>query len=150
MIPHLHQDFKEFIELLNARGVKYLLVGGYAVAFHGVPRYTGDIDFVVEPSPENSIKLIEVLRDFGFDSLRLNPSDFQREDQVLQLGVEPVRIDVLTSIAGVKFDEAYREREEAEIRGLRVQIIGREHLLRNKRAAARPQDLADCAKIEKS
>src|SRR5687768_18598511 len=102
----LDQDLREFIELLNARNVRYLVVGAYALAFHGRPRYTGDIDFFVQPSPENAELVAQIIEEFGFASLGIVMADLTAADQVIQLGVEPNRIDLMTSISDVSFDEA--------------------------------------------
>jgi len=144
----LKSDFKEFIALLNAAGVKYVIVGAYAVAFHGMPRFTRDFDVFVESSVENGQKLIKVLQDFGFASLGLNPDDFNKPDQIVQLGVAPVRIDLITSIEGVPFEHAYRNPQYVEVEGLRIPFLELELLIQNKRAAGRPQDLADVARLE--
>jgi len=145
---HLKKDFREFVELLNAEGVKYLVTGAYAVAFHGIPRYTKDIDFFVEPSGENAAKLLSVLRQFGFGSLNISVDDFTQPDKVIQLGVDPVRIDLLTGIEGVTFGDAYPDRCQVEVDGVLLTFLSREHLIRNKRTAGRPQDLADAARLE--
>jgi predicted nucleotidyltransferase len=138
----LNRDFKEFAELLNAHGVEYLVVGGYALAAHGHPRYTGDIDFWIAPSSENISKLLLVLDEFGFASLGITAADFDA-DTVLQLGQPPRRIDLLTSIDGVFFDVCFAKREQVELAGVRLNIIGLDDLKTNKRSAGRLKDLAD-------
>lgn len=138
----LPNDFKEFIECLNANGVEYVIVGGYAQAFHGRPRFTGDLDILVRPSPENARRLEAALRSFGFGT-GLSAADFLVEDRVVQLGVAPRRIDLLTSLTGCTFDEVWAGRVPARLGGLPVSFIGREEYVRNKRAVGRPQDLAD-------
>ena len=138
----LNRDFKEFAELLNAKGVEYLVVGGYALAAHGHPRYTGDIDFWVRPNADNLTRLLEALKAFGFGSLGLGLSDFDT-DTVVQLGHPPRRIDLLTAIDGVNFDDCFARREQVELAGVRLNIIGREDFRANKRASGRLKDLAD-------
>jgi len=139
----LDQDLREFIELLNARDVRYLVVGAYALAFHGRPRYTGDIDFFVQPSPENAELVAQIIEEFGFASLGMVAADLTVADQVIQLGVEPNRIDLMTSISDVSFDEAWDTREYGEIDGLKLPFISKDLLRRNKTAVGRKQDLAD-------
>jgi hypothetical protein len=140
---NLEKDLREFIELLNALNVRYMGVGAYAVAYHGYPRFTGDIDLFVELSPENAERIVNVIQRFGFSELGLSIQDFLKEDQVVQLGVAPNRIDILTALSGVAFQEAWATREQSEIDGLTVPIISKEMLKRNKAASGRPQDLAD-------
>ena len=144
----LNSDWKEFLELLNARGVEYLVVGAHSVAFHGRPRYTGDLDVLVRPSKRNAKTLVELLRDFGFAGSKFTAVDFAENDQVIQLGRAPYRIDLLTSLTGVNNDDAFVGKIAAEIDGIRVFFLSKEHLIQNKRAVARPQDLADLAELE--
>ncbi len=139
----LDQDLREFIELLNAHNVRYLVVGAYALAFHGRPRYTGDIDFFVQPSAQNAELVAKIIEEFGFASLGIVAADLSIDDQVIQLGVEPNRIDLMTSISDVSFDEAWNTREYGEIDGLKMPFISKELLKRNKTAVGRKQDLAD-------
>ena len=139
----LSKDFKEFIELLNKNKVRYLVVGGYALAFHGHPRYTKDIDILMDSSLENSDRLLAVLDQFGFSSLGLKTEDFTEPGQIIQLGYPPNRIDLLTGIVGLNFDELYGRRETVEIEGMNVDFIDREGLKASKRIAGRLQDLAD-------
>jgi len=143
----LNRDFKEFAESLNARGVDYLVVGGYALAAHGHPRYTGDIDFWVRPGAENLTRLLGALQDFGFGSLGLGVGDFDT-DTVVQLGQPPRRIDLLTAIDGVVFDTCFQRREQVELGGVQLNIIGLEDFKTNKRASGRTQDLADLESLE--
>jgi hypothetical protein len=143
----LAKDLREFIELLNSRRVDYIVVGGHAVAFHGHPRYTGDIDFLVRPSPENAERLIESLKEFGFSNLQLSADDFTRPNTIVQLGYPPNRIDLLTSISGVDYGEAWSGKATGELDGLRAFFLGFDALLKNKRAAGREQDLADVNKL---
>jgi len=143
-----NQDFKEFIESLNANLVRYLVVGGYAVAFHGHPRYTKDLDVWVECSRENAQALIRALAQFGMGSLGLSEEDFIIPDQVIQLGYPPNRIDILASIPGVDFSECYARRVEISLDGVNVNFIDLEHLRQNKKASGRIQDLADLENLE--
>jgi hypothetical protein len=144
----LNQDFKEFIQSLNDNAVRYLLVGGYAVALHGYPRYTKDLDIWVESTTENAARMIKALQLFGFGSLDLKESDFTTPDQVIQLGYPPNRIDLLTSLSGVEFSECYPSRVIEEIDGVLVSFIDLENLKKNKKATGRHQDLADVENLE--
>lgn len=144
----LPKDWREFIELLNSENVEYLVVGAAALAFHGAPRFTGDLDVFVRPSVENSQRVQRVLERFGFASIGLQAADFQRPDQVIQLGFRPFRIDITTGITGVTFDEAWRDRVYGELEGLAVQFIGRDTFVRNKRATGRPKDIADLETLD--
>ena len=144
----LSNDWKEFIGLLNSKGVEYLLVGGHAVAFHSKPRMTGDIDFFLRRSQDNAERTIEALDDFGFSSLGIKAEDLLKADSVIQLGVEPGRIDLLTDLSGLSFEEAWAHRVEGKIEGVMVSVISVADLSKNKRALARPQDLADVEAIE--
>jgi len=139
----LPRDLREFLESLNSKKVEYVIVGGYAQAYHGRPRFTGDIDVLVRPSRENGFRLKAALAQFGFGQLGLGEEDFLSEGQVVQLGVAPNRIDILTSITGCKFEEVWRTRIAAELAGVPVNMIAREEYIKNKRASGRPQDLAD-------
>ena len=134
---------REFIELLNAREVRYVIVGAYALAYHGRPRYTGDIDFFVEPSTENAERIAQVFNQFGFANIGIASGDFTIADQVVQLGIEPNRMDLMTSISGVTFEEAWNTREYGDLDGMQVPFISRDLLKRNKAAVGRKQDLAD-------
>lgn len=139
----LDQDFKEFIQLLNDNDVHYLVVGGYAVAVHGHPRYTKDIDVWLWLDPQNAEKVIAAIHQFGFGSLDLQSEDFLVVDQIIQLGYPPNRIDLLTSLPGVNFENCYSERFTTEIDGVTVNFIDLENLKVNKQASGRAQDLAD-------
>ena len=140
-------DFRELLALFNACHVEYLLVGGYALAFHGAPRFTGDLDIFVHPDATNVQRILTALEAFGFASVGLTPSDFARPDQVVQLGVPPVRIDLLTSITGVSWDEAWAGRVTGRYGDIPVSYIGREHFIANKRATGRAQDVADLERL---
>jgi hypothetical protein len=144
----LSNDFKEFIELLNGHNVRYLVVGGYAVAFHGYPRYTKDLDVWIELSAENADNVIKALEEFGFGSLGLKSEDFLESEQIIQLGYPPNRIDILTTLKEIKFEDCYKARVEVDIQGLKINFIDLENLKHNKRATGRPQDLADAENLE--
>lgn len=139
----LPPDFGEFLRLLDARGVEYLLIGGYAVAYHGYPRATQDMDVWVAISPQNASRLVQVLRDFGFDSPELGNQLFLKQDSIVRMGVPPMRIEIATSISGVSFDECYQARIVEEIEGVPVNIISLKHLKKNKQSAGRHRDLDD-------
>lgn len=142
MIP-LPRDFQDFLRLLNANRIKYLVIGGYAVAYHGYVRYTGDLDIFVELSVSNATKLVSTLRDFGFDLPELKPALFLKRGRIVRLGYEPMRLEILNEIDGVSFEECYRHRRRSRIGGLSINFIDLPHLLKNKRASARLKDLAD-------
>lgn len=139
----LPPDFKEFLNLLNVREVEYLLIGGYAVSFHGYPRVTNDIDLWVAVNPANAHKLIAVLRAFGFDTPELTPELFLKDRSIVRMGHPPMRIEITTGIDGVRFDDCYPRRTVAMIDGILVNVISREDLKTNKRASGRLKDLAD-------
>ncbi len=144
----LSPDFKEFIELLNTHNVAHLVVGGYAVAFHGHPRYTKDIDIWIHRDPINATRMMAALDAFGFGQIGLSERDFLEPNQTIQLGLPPNRIDLLTDLEGVDFIPCYDAREEFVIEGMVVSCIGLECLKRNKRALGRYQDLADLENLE--
>jgi hypothetical protein len=139
----LSVDLREFIELLNSHGVEYVIVGAHSLAFHGRPRYTGDLDILVRPFPQNAERLAAVLIEFGFAESDFKPSDFTEPDQMIQLGRVPNRIDLLTGITGVVTGEAFETKIPTELSGLPVFVLSKDLLIQNKRAVARPQDLAD-------
>jgi len=139
----LRQDFKELLELLNARGVEYLVIGGFAYSFHAKPRFTADMDVLVKPDAANAKRLLAALDEFGFASLKLTIDDFVQDGTIVQLGIEPGRVDILTSIAGVSWEDAWKNRVSGVLSGTPALFIGREDLIRNKLAAGRPQDLLD-------
>ncbi|HEU4730993.1 MAG TPA: nucleotidyltransferase [Kofleriaceae bacterium] len=145
----LGKDFRDLLELLNRHQVRYLVVGGFAVAVHGAPRYTKDLDLWLEVSRENADRIVAVLDEFGFASLGLQADDFLDPDVVVQLGYEPNRVDFLTKLTGVEFAEAYPARSTITINGIEVPVIGRASLIANKRALGRPHDLEDAKDISK-
>ena len=142
MIP-LPRDFQDFLRLLNANDIRYLVIGGYAVAYHGYVRYTGDLDVFVELSAHNAAKLVSALREFGFDLPQLKPSLFLRKGRIVRFGYEPMRLEVLNEIDGVSFEECYRCRRRSKVGNLKINFIALPQLLRNKRATGRHKDLAD-------
>ncbi|MCX2740234.1 hypothetical protein [Pontibacter anaerobius] len=144
----LARDFEDFIGLLNKHEVEYLVVGGYALAFHGRPRHTGDLDIWIKVSEENAQRMLEVLQDFGLASLGFEKDDFLKEGYVTQIGYPPLRIDILNTIDGVSFQEAYGNREQVELEGLHVAYIGLREFVRNKEAVGRARDLSDIKEIQ--
>ena len=144
----LSQDFKEFLISLNDNNVKYLIIGGYAVAFHGHPRYTKDIDIWLSADKSNIENVLHALKDFGFASLELKIDDFLDPEQIIQLGYPPNRIDLLTDLPGVDFKICYKSRVNVEIEEVRVNFIDMENLKKNKKATGRHQDLADLENLE--
>jgi len=144
----LNQDFREFIQLLNDNQVKYLIIGGYAVAVHGHPRYTKYLDIWVEMTSENADKMMTALNQFGFGSLGLSPQDFQTPDQIIQLGYPPNRIDIITTPDGINFETCYNSKIEIVIDDISINFIDLENLKKNKKASGRLQDLADLENLE--
>jgi predicted nucleotidyltransferase len=138
-----NQDLREFIQSLDAHAVRYLVVGGYAVAFHGEPHYTKDLDVWIELNPDNAARLVAALDEFGFGSLNLRAEDFLIPDQIIQLGYPPNRIDLLVSLLGVDFETCYAAKVETVIDGIAVNFIDLENLKKNKKATGRLQDQAD-------
>ncbi|MBI4978485.1 MAG: hypothetical protein HZC28_13480 [Spirochaetes bacterium] len=136
-------DFKELLALFNNHGVEYLIVGGYALAFHGAPRSTGDIDLFVNPDPVNAERIMKALDVFGFGDVGLTAADFSAPGRVVQLGYPPVRIDILTSISGVTWEAAWQGRSAGMYDDLSVHFIGKREFLNNKKAAGRKKDDAD-------
>jgi len=145
----IHKDLREFIESLNSNGVDYLIVGAYAVAWHGYPRFTADIDILVRPVPGNADAVLAALRTFGFGSLDITREDLSQGDQVIQLGAKPNRIDLITSISGVDVETAWAGCCPGLLGGLPVRFIGVRDLIRNKESTGRPKDLGDAAELRK-
>jgi hypothetical protein len=143
----LSSDLREFLGLLNVAGVEYVVAGAHSLAFHGRPRYTGDLDILVGTHPHNAEKLVGVLEQFGFRG-QFSPADFSKSGQVIQLGRAPHRIDLLTSLTGVRFEEATRTGVRATLDDVPVLMLGKAALIENKRAVGRPQDLADIDALE--
>ena len=140
---HLPPDFKEFLKLLNAHQIKYLLIGGYAVGYHGYPRATADMDIWIAMNPENAEKVVAALKQFGFNIPDLSVEMFLKLNQIIRMGLPPVRIEILTSISGVSFEECYPERVVDELDGVEVNLISLRHLKINKKAFGRHKDLDD-------
>ena len=139
----LSNDLREFLELLNSRGVNYVIVGAHSFAFHCRPRFTGDLDILIEATHGNARKMLALLQAFGFTTSGFKESDFVKPAQVVQLGRAPNRIDLLTSITGVENTEVFATKVAAELDGIPVHMLSRDALIRNKRAVGRAQDLAD-------
>jgi hypothetical protein len=137
------RDFEELLKLFNEHKIEYIIVGAYALAFHGVPRFTGDIDLLVNPSPVNAHKILSALADFGFSSLGLTVEELKTPNYVVQLGVPPVRIDIITSITGVSWEEADRGKIRGCYGRVPVHFLGKDQYIANKRAIGRKKDLAD-------
>ncbi|MDT4954613.1 MAG: hypothetical protein QOJ02_2751 [Acidobacteriota bacterium] len=142
MIP-LPPDFKEFLRLLNARQVEYLLIGGYAVGYYGYPRATADMDIWIAINRQNAEKVVAVLREYGFDLPELSPELFLEEDRMIRMGVPPLRLEVITSISGVRFEECYAERVPVMVGDVEASLISLRHLKINKKASGRFKDLND-------
>jgi predicted nucleotidyltransferase len=146
-MEQLDQNFADFLKSLNANGVEYLVVGGYAVGYHGFVRATGDLDVFVRLSQRNAEALLAAFRDFGFDVPELTVAVFMEPGKIVRIGVPPLRLEVMNGISGVTFEHCYARRLEENIAGVQVCFIDRESLILNKRAAGRPKDLADLAAL---
>ena len=144
----MNPDFRDMLSAFAATGVEYLVVGAYALAAHGMPRATGDIDLWVRSTPENAARVYEALGRFGAPLDQITVEDLSTSGIVFQIGVAPCRIDILTRIEAVEFDEAWNSRLTTEVEGQTITVLGREHFLCNKRALGRPKDLADVAWLE--
>ncbi|PAU93206.1 hypothetical protein CK503_12335 [Aliifodinibius salipaludis] len=145
----LEEDYEEFIELLNEHKIQYLIVGAYAVSFYARPRNTGDIDFFIDNSSKNISNLLKVLQKFGFGELDLTSDDFEGNDNIIQLGYEPVRIDIMTGISGISFTQAYKNKVRGKLGNQPVYFISLDDLIINKRSSNRTQDMADAELLEK-
>ena len=145
----LANDYKEFLRLLRAHGVEYLLIGGWAVGYHGYPRATYDLDVWIAISPANADRVVKALAEFGLDVPELSTDLFLQPDKIVRMGIEPVRIEVMTSISGVEFDDCYRERLETTINDVPVSLINLHDLKTNKEASGRLKDLADLEQLSK-
>lgn len=143
----LPQDFKELLQLLNSKKIEYLVIGGYAVAFHGHPRATGDLDIWIAISKENAHKTVAALKEFGFDTPDLKDEIFLEKDKNIRMGNEPLRIEILTSIDGVEFSECYKNKNTVTIDDVKINFISVQDLKKNKKASGRLQDLADIENI---
>ena len=140
-------DFRDLLALFNKHKVEYIIVGAYALGFHGAPRYTGDLDVLVKPEAINAANILRALHEFGFGSVGLTEADFEQEGRVVQLGFQPVRVDILTSLTGVSWEQARSGRAQGQFGDLSVHYIGREDLIANKRALGRKKDIADLEAI---
>ncbi len=146
--PRLPADLREFLKLLNSARVEYLLIGGYAVGYYGYPRATGDLDIWVAISEQNARKLTRILKQFGFDLPNLKPEVFLKTDQIVRFGEPPLRIEILTTISGVAFDDCYPRRSRVKFDGLCVNLISLNDLKKNKAASGRPKDLDDLQALD--
>ena len=144
----MNRDFAEMLKALGAEGVEFLVVGAYAVAGHGIPRATGDIDLWIRPTADNAARLWRALERFGVPRSRVSPESFTQPDVVYQIGLPPNRIDFLTTIDGVAFDDAWAEKVPCVVSGIAFNMISLRHLVANKQATGRPQDLADVARLQ--
>ena len=142
------RDFKEFLQLLNSKKIEYLVIGGYAVGYHGYPRATGDLDIWIAINERTAMKMVEVLKDFGFSPPELQKKLFLRKQKVIRMGVPPMRLEILTSIDGVDFKTCFCNRIIADFDNFKVNFISKGDLLINKRASGRPQDLVDFDKLQ--
>jgi predicted nucleotidyltransferase len=145
----LDPDFEDFIQFLNQYEVDYMIVGGYAMAFHGSPRYTGDLDIWIDISESNAEKMLLVIQAFGFSSLGFKKEDFLKENLINQIGYPPLRIDILTNIDGIDFKEAYTQKQVIEIEDLKANYIGLRDLIQNKKTSGREKDIIDVKTLQK-
>ena len=143
------RDFEELLESFNKHKVRYCLVGAFAVAYHAIPRYTKDMDLLIEPSQPNAEQILHALRDFGFGGLNIAADDLTTPGHIVQLGYEPVRIDLLTSIKGCTFAQIWKHRRQGVYGKQRVWFIGLDELIKSKQASGRPQDRIDLSKLSK-
>ena len=142
------QDFKELLELLNAHKVEYLIVGAHVLAFYGAPRFTGDLDILIKPGRDNTQKVLDVLAEFGFGSLELTADDFSEPDKVIQLGYPPLRIDIMTTLTGVTWEQIEAGKVTGKIDVIPVSFLGKKEFIQNKRTLGRKKDLADIEALE--
>jgi hypothetical protein len=145
----LTKDFKEFVQLLVKHKVEYIIVGGYAVGIHGYPRYTGDLDIWLNPTEENAKKILTAVNEFGFSSYNLKIEDFTKEGNIVQLGYPPIRIDLLTELDGVSFEECSKNTEQFEYDDLTLNVIGYDDLIKNKKTTGRYRDLDDLENLSR-
>ncbi|MBT4266618.1 MAG: hypothetical protein HOD85_20660 [Deltaproteobacteria bacterium] len=143
----LSKDFEDFIRFLNQHEVKYLIVGGYSVAFHGYPRYTRDIDLLIAVDPENAAKMVRVIENFGFASLQLQDSDFLEQEMIIQIGMEPNRVDIICGVEGFPFEKYYEKRQEFLNGDLVLNFVDKEGLVILKKLAGRTKDMADLEEL---
>ncbi|MDP2645830.1 MAG: hypothetical protein Q8P24_12895 [Desulfobacterales bacterium] len=141
-------DFKEFLQLLNSKKIEYLVIGGYAVGYHGYPRATGDMDIWIATNEQNAVRMVEALKEFGFDPPELQKELFLEKQKVIRMGLPPMRLEILTSIDGVDFKTCFNNRITEDLGDVKVNFISKGDLLINKRASGRPQDLVDFDKLQ--
>ena len=139
----LEKDYEDFLNLLNKNNVEYCIVGAFAIALYSIPRYTKDIDILINPTVDNAKKIIRVLKEFGFKNLNIGEEDFTKDGQIIQLGYEPIRIDILTSIDGCNFQEIWKNKIIGKYGNAKIFFIGIDELIKNKKATNRKQDQAD-------
>lgn len=139
----LHQDFKEFLNLLNFNKIPYLLIGGYAVGYHGYPRATNDLDVWIAIDSKVATQMVSVIKEFGFDTEQLSQEIFLKKNNIIRMGEPPIRIEILNTISGVSFDECFKKRIVTKLDGIKVNIIGLDQLKQNKKASARHKDIDD-------
>ncbi len=143
------KDYEEFLESLNNNDVRYCIIGSFALAFYAEPRYTKDLDILIDASADNARRMVRALADFGFGSLNLTVDDFSKEGNIIQLGYEPVRIDIITSIGGLRFSDIWENRVQGTYGRQTVNFMDRVHLIRSKKISDRPQDRADIERLER-
>jgi hypothetical protein len=146
----LEKDFKEFIESLNKNSVRYLIIGSFALSYYSEPRYTKDIDILVDSTASNADRLMTAIREFGFSDIELGSRDFLEPDQVIQLGIAPLRIDLLTSLKGIPFADAWDRRTTGQYGDIPAFYISKQDLIDHKKLVGRKQDLADIEKLTKA
>ncbi|MGC9971676.1 MAG: hypothetical protein ABSE56_13930 [Bryobacteraceae bacterium] len=146
----LQKDFEDLCASLNGRNVDYIVVGGYALAFHGAPRFTGDLDIFIRPTTENTIRLLAALHDFGFGESEVHPDDLLCARTILELGRRPVQVHIMASISGVSWEAAWESRQLGAYGSAPVYFLGRDAFIANKRAVGRPKDLADIEALHES
>lgn len=149
MKPNWTEEFREFVASLNRNEVRYVMLGGYAVAWHGHPRFTGDVDFFIERTPENAGRVVKAIEDFGLACLGISAADLLAEESCVYFGASPWRVDIINFATGITFGDAWASRIQADIDGTPCHIISRDLLLRNKRATGRSKDIADVETLEK-
>ena len=142
------RDFKEFLQLLNSKKIEYLVIGGYAVGYHGYPRATGDMDIWISINEKNALKMVNALKEFGFDIPELKKEMFLIKEKIIRMGVPPMRLEIITTIDGVGFETCFKNRVIADFGAFKVNFISKDDLLINKRASGRPKDLVDYSKLQ--
>jgi len=142
------KDFKEFLQLLTSKDIEYLVVGGYAVGYHGYPRATGDMDIWISRNEKNARKMVNALKEFGFDIPELKIEIFLEKEKIIRMGVPPMRLEIITTIDGVGFEKCFQNRVIADFGSFKANFISKGDLLINKRASGRPKDLVDYSKLQ--